>query len=374
MQPNMEDTAAINQRIKKTEIITLSPDKLSQLEQGLDRVEGIYYYFDSSYKIAVVKSKNEFRDYAGVILSSKYNQWRPGQVKLELKKKNDSLFRVFLYMRDHSYHPQMYFFSGSSFDGGNWKKLAAKEETAKNSFSDFKKVQAKKLSDSTFYIQIGTFNLSNAKAIDSIITANKTTLETTPNLIIDVRQNGGGGDAAFQPLMPYLYTGPIIGDGNEVYATSDNIKRWEEVTKSPDLPQSVKEEIMNMVKDMKAKPGGFVVSAKDDTFTMGKTTLYPKKVVILINKRCASTTEEFLLAARQSSKVTLMGEHTSGTLDYSNILTAESPCSDIEFGYSSTRSNRVAKGNGIDNIGIKPAILLSPGKDWVEEARKYLEK
>ncbi len=101
-----------------------------------------------------------------------------------------------------------------------------------------------------------------------------------------------------------------------------------------------------------------------------KTEPYPKKVVVLIDGNCASTTEEFLLAARQSAKVTLMGQHTYGELDYSNLLTAISPCKDIEFHYSSTKSRRINAGKGIDGIGIKPGIVLSYDKDWLEEARK----
>jgi C-terminal processing protease CtpA/Prc len=53
---------------------------------------------------------------------------------------------------------------------------------------------------------------------------------------------------------------------------------------------------------------------------------------------------------------------------------APSPCKEIEFHYSTTRSSRIDKGQGIDNIGIKPDIPLSNDQDWIEEASHYLEK
>lgn len=295
---------------------------------------------------------------------------------MELKKINDSLFKTILYMRDHSIMPVMYSFNGVSLDGaGKWYKAGKHERTVANeAMAGFKSVQAKNLDDSTLYIQIGTFSISNANAIADVFKANEEKLKTTPNFILDLRGNGGGGDASYQPILPWIYTNPVIDDGNDVYATMDNIRRWEHMLNTPGLPESSKTDIKNSITIMQQSPGKFVSFASDDTTIMNKVEPYPKKIVILINKDCGSSTEQFLLAARQSTKVTLMGDHTSGTLDYSNILLAESPCSDIGFGYSSTRSHRVDKGKGIDNKGIKPDIQLPDNSDWIEVARKYLEK
>ena len=181
-QPNMNDTVAINDRIKKTEIIDLSPERLKQLENSIDHEEGIYYSVDSSYKIAIVKSKNEFRDYAGVMVDSKYDVWRPGRVKLELKKINDSTYRAILYMRDHSYRAQKYYFNGTNLDGSNWKKVNKPQPAIANkaySQFHFERVNAKKLGDNTLYIQVGTFALSNTRAVDSVFKANESVLRTT---------------------------------------------------------------------------------------------------------------------------------------------------------------------------------------------------
>jgi C-terminal processing protease CtpA/Prc len=100
---------------------------------------------------------------------------------------------------------------------------------------------------------------------------------------------------------------------------------------------------------------------------------YPRKIGVLINGGCASSAEEFLLHARESKKVTLFGQATSGTLDYSNVRQVErcpSPC--FSFYYPLTRSNRLPN-YSIDKEKIKPTVYLTNDQDWVEVAVRQLK-
>jgi hypothetical protein len=58
-------------------------------------IEGIYQTPDGTYTMAVIKNATAIRDYAGVILASRTKLWAKGQVKLELKQVNDSIFDVY---------------------------------------------------------------------------------------------------------------------------------------------------------------------------------------------------------------------------------------------------------------------------------------
>lgn len=368
------DTLHTEERSREAEVIHLPEERIKNLKNDDKSVEGIYFnYGDTMYTIAVVKNKNDFRDYVGVILTSKSKYWKPGQVKLELKKRDDSDFSAITYNRYHVASLRRFNFKGIGFDGYSWLKYGKQRPDAKTLFGyDYHRVFTKKLSDSTLYLQIGTFGSDNAPAIDSVVKASEDALKTMPYLVIDVRGNGGGADYAFGPLIPWLYTNPVIGTGNEIYATPDNAKRLRDYTKDPNLPEEDKKEINTLADKVGRLNGKFIVHVPTDTFSLEKVERYPRKIVILTDDWCGSTTEEFLLMARQSRKVTLMGQHTLGVLDYSNVLTAESDCG-IELGYSSTRSYRVAKGQGIDNIGIKPKVELQKNSDWIAEAQKYLE-
>jgi C-terminal processing protease CtpA/Prc len=95
-------------------------------------------------------------------------------------------------------------------------------------------------------------------------------------------------------------------------------------------------------------------------------------VVILINEGCASSTEQFLLEASQSKKVTLMGQNTSGTLDYSNLREYDFCEMPYRLWSPTTRSRRIDIGEGIDGTGIKPNIYLTEKQDWIEEALNFL--
>jgi len=104
--PVKEDSAAALEAFFKsaaylnTETLAIDENEiLEQLKNSDQNIEGIYRTADSVYEIAIIKNKTERRDYAGIILKSKTKLWSKGQVKMELKKVNDSLwvliFRLF---------------------------------------------------------------------------------------------------------------------------------------------------------------------------------------------------------------------------------------------------------------------------------------
>jgi len=235
-------------------------------------------------------------------------------------------------------------------------------------------VQARQLSDQTLYIGIASFGEENAAAIDSLLKADSALLRTSPNLIIDVRGNGGGSDFSYEPLMPLLYTDPVHGIGVDVLATADNIKSWSSVLDDKYISGWTRFSVQNKIAAMKAHPGGWVSITPDLTATRREVRAFPHRIVILIDSGCASTTEQFLLEAMQSRKVTLMGQHTEGVLDYSNVRDVPLSCMPFTLHYATTRSRRIDAGKGIDNIGLQPGVVFGDGVDWVEAARKYLEE
>src|SRR5690606_6289341 len=93
----------------------------------------------------------------------------------------------------------------------------------------------------------------------------------------------------------------------------------------------------------------------------------PNRVAILINEYCGSTTEQFLLDAKQSGKVKLYGRSTYGALDFSNMTSAISPSGEFQLWYCTSKSLRIP-GMEIDGRGIQPDYYLDssiPEKDWV---------
>jgi hypothetical protein len=364
--------------VDSAESVAIPPERLQALRRGKG-IEGIYYNPDSTYTMAIISSKTDFRDYAGVILDSKVSQWKPGQVKLELRSVSKTGFMAYAYSRDHEVHVLRYDFDGNALNGGAWAKQPVPVRqpdgnTADRQWRDQAIVQSRRISDQTFYISIESFDVSNIHAIDSVVKANADILRATPYLIIDIRGNGGGGDDPYGSLIPWLYTDPIHYAGVVEWSTNDNILRWAKFLNDPAIPESIKETVKGIIATLQPHIGQYVQMAGGDTVTLPTIEPYPKKVVVLMDDRCASAAEEFLLMAKQSKKVTLMGQHSAGILDYSNVLQAPFPCLPFVFQYATSKSERIGQGKGIDNVGVQPAIALTPDKNWIVEATRFLER
>ena len=364
--------------IDSVETVSIPPAKLHMLEEEKG-IEGIYYNPDSTYKIAIIRSKTDFRDYAGVVLTSKVPQWKPGQVKLELRTITGTSFMTYTYSRDHQMQAVRWDFDGNTLNRGTWAKHGGSIQRHDANSADMlwrnqAIVQSRKISDRTFYISIESFDVSNIRAIDSLVKTNDGILRTTPYLIIDIRGNGGGGDDSYGSITPWLYTNPIYHAGMVELSSMDNILRWGKFLNDSTIPESIKERIKRIIAQLQPHIDQFVQMAEGDSVTLAKTEPYPQKIVVLMDDHCASAAEEFLLMAKQSKKVTLMGQHSAGILDYANVLQAPFPCMPFLFNYATSKSERIDQGKGIDNVGVQPAIVLTADKNWIVEATRYLEK
>ncbi len=346
------------------EKVAISDKGIKKLEK-VQGIAGIYNKKSERFSMAVIKSKNAFRDYVVVVINSTDDKFKNGTVLAELKEK--SAREYFLLYNSSN---KLTFTTIKPNDGELISGFVknGKESVIKRN-NDF---EAKLLNENTLYFSIPSFSWKARPKIDSLFNVQKDNLSKSSNLILDLRNNGGGSDDAYYVISPYLYTQPIKGTGVDVWASIDNIKGWELVLKEPNIPSESKSQIQKLIDKMKLQQNQNVNIVEDWIDSSYTPLLFPKNVVILINKGCASSTEQFLLEAIQSKKVTLMGQNTSGTLDYSNLR--ESVFCEMPYTLytPTTRSRRIDLGEGIDGIGVKPNIYLSDKQDWINEAVKFL--
>lgn len=363
-----KEEAKIQERIQAMERLSLSNEELTNLK-NTKGITGIYWNEDSTSRIAVIRNKTRFRDYAGVVISSKPGKWSPGQVVLELKSGKDTLKGI---MYDRYYIPTNVSLQIKGSALGSFKREGSKPSSTE--LVSEATVASKALSTKTLYIKISTFNQSNARNIDSLFKANQSNLSKMPYLILDLRNNGGGADFSYRPITRYLYTNTFRHIGADVLSTDDNIAGWAAIATTDGIPPDQKVFINDVIEKMEQSKGKLVSFSDDRNVSLDSVTPYPRKVIILINKNCGSTTEEFLLLSKQSSKVVLMGEHTAGVLDYSNMRGADFSCMPYMLYWATSRSRRIDEGIAIDNVGITPDIVLRPEQNWIDEAKYYAEK
>lgn len=361
------------------EMIRLDEQVVSRLgNTPTSSIEGIYYTRDSTYKVAVVKSKKGLRSYTGVIVNSRTRLWKPGQVKFELIKTGKDSYQGIWYNRNHDVRfSTIGFRQQNGFEQEGWYKQGTviKTEAVQPLFEEGLNatVSFKTINDSTGYIRIRSFDGAYAKAIDSIIKTNLKHIQSMPRLIIDLRGNGGGSDHSISFLKPIIYTNPVKNIGLDLLTTPDNIAAWEYMVSKyrGKLPDDYLDKVLQRIYRGKGKERELIHFADDETDSLPDIWPAPAKVAIVINRGCGSSTEEFLLIARQSKKVVFAGEHSKGVLDYSNIVPKDFYCPAFTLYYSTTRSRRIDVGLGIDNLGIQPNIPLDLSKNnWLEELLK----
>lgn len=375
LDPYKIDTDFINHR----PLFNIPLEKLVELHQSKSW-EGIYVFaYDSSYKIAIIKDPTPLHDYVGVIIQSKLPTWKKGMIKIEGKLENDSLMSGLLYMRNH--RPKFEGFAlwdHNNKVGGDWIREGTPKEVSipyakGNNSPRSPTIDAKSLTPTTFYIKIASFDIDYKPTIDSILKANESLLNNVPNLILDLRDNGGGSDDSWDGLIPYIYSNPIKFIGADVWATDATIEGYKRYLEDKNLPKESVSRLNSEISKMEMAKGKWIKKNDDEVVSSYAVKLYPKKVVILINKWCGSSTEEFLLAAQQSSKVILVGENTIGNLDYSNVVRVPFSCYPYFLNYASTRSRRLKINKGIDNVGIAPKYQLTENDDWIKQALKLAE-
>src|SRR5690606_4147715 len=159
------------------------------------------------YKIGIKKEEGK---YIGFIIESGVETWTKGQVKLKFNIEEDKANSVF-YMRDHSAVEsenvemigKKYLQIGNSFltriypemnDDPKYERYI-KQQNSSNPYLE-------QLNETTLYFKIPSMNLAYKNQIDSILHVNRLKILETENLIIDIRNNGGGSDATYEEVLP----------------------------------------------------------------------------------------------------------------------------------------------------------------------------
>jgi hypothetical protein len=374
---------------KKTEWVNIDSVKvINTIATTTDELEGIYTSEDSMYTVALLKNKTAQRDYYAVVLSSKTKVWVPGQVKFELKQTGNKQYTCLFYLRNHSLHVEEgLHLSGHvfAFNTGQWVKqfpidsmalppLSSKEKISNNIIS------FKVLDSITACLSVRSFSGAYNSQLDSAYKDIIPKIRKYPHLIIDVRNNGGGSDANYSALLPFIYTDTIVGDVVQLYATSDNINAYEKMRdeyKKDKLKYGEKgylswEFPLNRMRT--ARTDSFVYytgNSMPRKVVLKPDKRAPKKVAILYNRFCASSCEQLLLDAMFSKKVIRVGEHSGGFIAYGNVMNIKTPCGNT-LNWTTTQK---VKSIQYEFVGIKPHFYVPEDEpDWLDYTRKLLQK
>lgn len=355
-------------------------DYLDANRKSISELEGIWESMEGDYRCAIIPDSLNKNRYLGIILKGDSIYWMPGQVKMDFRKQADNRYLLYYGMQNHSiiegWNTEI---SGDTLftQVGKWIKKYPKNGRTGSGKRIIPQQNAawfelKNVDDSTLLLSLPNFDPNNKPLVDNLIDSNADKLQHCPYLIIDIRGNGGGLDKTFDKIMPFIFTNSFEMDGNDILSSQENIACMEKQL-FYSQNNNEKEWIGSIVQRMKENPGKFVPFVTGGTYRVNTGMTYPRKIGILINGGCASSAEQFLLFGKESKKVTLFGQPTSGTLDYSNVRPVEkcpSPCFNLK--YPMTRSKRLPD-HSIDKEKIKPDVYLTNDQNWVEVAVRQLK-
>lgn len=370
----------------KTELVTVDLKKFEKevLSKKDPDIEGIWE--TEPYTIGI---KRFGEVYKGFIIRSGAENWKPNELKLTF---NIDRTKGTYYVRDKSGQE----IHNMRLVGKNYleindfilKRVSPKFEKEEEIETHYQATTAQKpflkeLNRTTLLLRIPSFNGALRKDIDSVITTNQSKIESTENLIIDIRNNGGGSDNSFAKIIPYLYTNPIRSVRTQFYSTKLNNQRMLDLYENYQkygIPVEEREYLKKAYDKLSQNLGKYV-SLQDDGNLVGinkmdKVSPYPKNVGIIINNGNGSTAEEFLLAAKQSKKVKLFGTTTAGVLDISNMYFVNSPCNEFKLGYALSKSFRIPD-MAIDGKGIQPDYFIDktiPDYQWIDFVNDVLNE
>ncbi|WP_108807329.1 S41 family peptidase [Aquimarina spinulae] len=368
-----QENVKSNNKNKKWETLNLEEDifkKYLKNKEETYNYEGIWK--SDPYTIGIKKINNEYK---GFIIEANGSQWKKGQIKLVIKPDSSSIY----YMGDYSSKT----FQKTELLGNEYLQLGFVTlkrifpESESNSIIKryYKSISTEKpyidrLNENTLLLRIPTFDTSQKKYTDSLIISNKNQILKTKNLVIDLRDNGGGSIRNYEELLPILYTNRILTVGEELLSTQRNNQRVKDFISNPNWSEEGKEWARKAYKKLSENEGKYVnlETTKVTTTKFDTIYKYPENIGIIINRQNASTTEQFLLAAKQSKKVKLFGQTTFGALDISYTYPAKSPCGDFELIYCLSKSLRIPEMT-IDNKGIHPDYFIYddvPKFKWID--------
>ncbi|HEY0885567.1 MAG TPA: S41 family peptidase [Ramlibacter sp.] len=241
------------------------------------------------------------------------------------------------------------------------------------------------LSRNTALLTIRTFSAAAREQLAAMLERNREQLGLRPNWIVDVRGNGGGTDTTYAPLLPWLMADGWVEVSEKVYVTPANLFAEERVCEliAPDDAEGARITAETARRMRSASEGTWVEHVHPNGWQHERPMHIehprPQRVAVLMDSRCGSSCEQFLLTVRQSFSVKLVGRSRSGgAVDASNLRPHMLPSRKRRLWYATTLSNRLPA-LPIDGIGVAPDVFLPGEQDEanqradVKRTQRWLE-
>lgn len=313
------------------------------------------------YEIVVTNNVEPFSEsnYVGIIIKSENKNWKKQQVKMEIFHSGSVKFpyNVNFYMGNGDLWETKAYISDNLAlvfsDLSGWRKLyPVPIDHEKPSFEDIaiKHVHFDNIGLGKYYLRIKSFAGFSREEIAKTINENFDKLTTADLLIIDVRDNEGGNDDSYFPLLPFIYSKPVQMPRLHFWLSKKNNKFYSQWLTSEDSLRN-----SSFYEAVKNDSSRYFSPFSNDELMHAVDTMYkcPQNVAIIMDKGTASSSETFIYRAMQSNKVTTFGNFSAGVVDGFNGNYVDFICFSLRY---PTAVRSIS--DFVDPHGIAPDVYL----------------
>lgn len=205
------------------------------------------------------------------------------------------------------------------------------------------------------YLSLPSFAGIYRQPLADLLAAHGEEMAKARGLVLDLRGNAGG-DAIYFDLAPYLLSGPIVyWEDNAILASANNREYMERLREAQGEQGAWLDPAL---KRMRENPGKLVPYLDRETYTPPALHPGPQKVALLIDGGVGSAAEAMVLHARQSARVTVVGENSRGNIDYQQANLVYAGCGDHTYllGTPLYMRTRQLPAGALDGVGITPDV------------------
>ncbi len=365
----------------KTLAVPVNYKEIIVKKTAKDSIEGIWT-MAGYQQVAIIKTGNS--TFSGVVQQTSSPKWAPGMVKMDIEKTAKNTYNISVYRGDFARlrFEDVHIFKNVFLAPGLYRFAKTWPVNTEYKYINTEDPQLPviKVIDKNNVLLTVPSALIDGHYLDSLLAKNDAVIKSTPNLIIDVRGNGGGNyiwgsiyDIANtivrpEPKKPGVSDLMLMAsedDAAYLYNMSAYYrqKKDDRATKYYD----------SLITKIRANPGKIIgfsfYHSRPDT-DKRVVYKYPAHIAVITDRAVASAAESFIIGLKEtSSKVVLYGDNTHGMIDYSSVNAlpiGDKSCEWYYWGYPVFFSTDI-KTNPINPTGIKPDIYVpAQEKDWVQ--------
>ena len=205
-------------------------------------------------------------------------------------------------------------------------------------------------------------------ALDSLVAAHRSDLESADRLIVDLRGNEGGSSLTSAALLPFIASdsqlpSPLHEGDPMMLSSADQIAYATRYFAGPGGPDA-SPRLQRLLGRMREHPGQLValLDSGESRPTPPRVTpvVGPRRVGIIVDGGTVSAAEVLVAQAMRSTRVTVFGEPTEGALDYQStyIVPFQSSGRRWLLGYPTITAHADLPARGIKGKGIAPHVRL----------------